>query len=103
MPVSPIKPIAVPVRKVGRLAGHGHDRTYDLIKAGEYESFLDGGRRFVTMASIEARQARLIAETGNTFKPAPFKGQPEGKRPKGRGQKPSFATVDVSHQENSAA
>ena len=80
-PTALIKPLNVPVKKDGAVAAHGNDRTYELIKAGEYDSFIDNGRRFVTMASIEARQARLLAETSGTFKPAPFKGQAEPLKP----------------------
>jgi hypothetical protein len=84
MPATTVEPLNVPVRKVGPMCGHGHDKTYKLIKDGEYKSFVDGGQRMVTMASIKARQARLIAETGGAFTPAPFRGQPDGLAPKHR-------------------
>jgi hypothetical protein len=86
-----VEPLAVPLGEAGRLGGHGRDKTYALIKAGELESYRDGGQRMVTMASIKARQARLIAAEGGSFKPAPLRGQPDTRHPKRRTGRPVAA------------
>jgi Helix-turn-helix domain len=40
----------------------GVTRLYELIKAGELESFKDGGARKITMRSIRARVDRLLKQ-----------------------------------------
>ncbi len=57
-----IEPLAVSPKVAGKIGGWGHTRTYELINSGELESYRDGGSRRITMASIKARIAKLIAE-----------------------------------------
>jgi hypothetical protein len=40
----------------------GQTRLYELIAAGEVDSYRDGKSRKITVASIKARVARLLAE-----------------------------------------
>jgi hypothetical protein len=40
----------------------GVTRLYQLLDAGELESFLDGNRRRITVASIKARTERLLEQ-----------------------------------------
>jgi hypothetical protein len=47
------------------------DKAYKLIKAGEYESFLDGGSRRITLRSIKKRQEQLLAAQ-KSFARAPW-------------------------------
>jgi hypothetical protein len=42
----------------------GNTRLYELLSAGELESYLDGRARRITMASIRTRVARLVAAGG---------------------------------------
>jgi hypothetical protein len=42
----------------------GNTRLYELLGAGELESYLDGRARRITMASIQARVARLLSAGG---------------------------------------
>ncbi len=59
-----LEPLAVSPRQACRLLGIGNTRLYELIAAGEIESYLDGRARRITMASIRARIARLLAASG---------------------------------------
>jgi hypothetical protein len=54
-----LEPLVVRPAVAKQLLGCGHTRLYELIAAGELESFKDGGRK-ITMASIKARIARQI-------------------------------------------
>jgi hypothetical protein len=66
------EPLAVPLKKSCALAGHGHDLAYAKCKDGRWESYLDGGRRMVTMRSIKADMERQIAAQRGGFVPAPY-------------------------------
>jgi hypothetical protein len=68
-------PFAIPFRQALRNDGIGHDKGYALIKSGDWQSYLDGGTRMVTVASINARRERMLAESAGKFKPAPLRGQ----------------------------
>jgi excisionase family DNA binding protein len=59
-----IEPLAVPPRQACHLLSIGNTRLYELIAAGEIESYLDGRSRRITMASIRTRIARLPANVG---------------------------------------
>jgi hypothetical protein len=59
---SGIEPLAVRTADAMRMAGHGKTKLFALLKAGEYESFLDGRIRLITTASIRARIARKLEE-----------------------------------------
>ena len=61
-------PFAVKTREAGRLGGHGKTKTFELIKSGEYKSYLDGSVRMVVTASIRARVNRKLKESGGTTK-----------------------------------
>jgi hypothetical protein len=58
----PVRPLVVGMAKAEALLDTGPDSLYDLIKAGELESYLEGKRRKITMDSIERLiQKRLAA------------------------------------------
>jgi len=57
-----IKPLVVRPRAARRLLGDcSNDELYDKIRAGEIESYLDGRRRLIVVASIERDIARKAA------------------------------------------
>jgi hypothetical protein len=66
--LSEIEPYAVGTREAGRRGGHGKTKTFALIKAGEYQSYLDGRVRMVVTASIRDRIQRKLEESGKTTK-----------------------------------
>jgi excisionase family DNA binding protein len=74
-----LEPLAVSPRQACRLLGVGNTRLYELINAGELDSYLDGRMRRITMDSIRARLARLLARAADT--------KIEGPRRRGRPQK----------------
>jgi hypothetical protein len=49
-------------RQAGVIDNIGQTRVFDLIKSGEYESYLDGGSRKITLRSVIARRERLLAQ-----------------------------------------
>jgi hypothetical protein len=55
------EPIVVSPRRARHLLDCGNTRFYELLAAGELESFKDGKSRKVTMASIKAYVARRLA------------------------------------------
>jgi hypothetical protein len=61
---------AVSPREACDVANIGLTRLYELIAAGELESYLDGKSRKVTLRSIKARRDRLLAEA-KTAPPRP--------------------------------
>ena len=61
-PSTSVRPLAVRGATAMRMAGHGKTKLFALVKAGEYESYLDGGVRMITTASIEARIQRKLQE-----------------------------------------
>jgi hypothetical protein len=59
------KPFVVGMAKAGFLLECGDDQLYDLIKAGDLDSYIEGNRRKITTASIERLiQQRLAAASG---------------------------------------
>jgi hypothetical protein len=59
------KPLVVGMAKAKAKLDCGHDTIYDLIKAGELDSYLEGKFRKITMASIERLiEKRLAAGPG---------------------------------------
>ena len=54
-------PLAVKPREACRMLGCGITRLYELINAGELESYRDGGSRMITTRSIVDRVERLAA------------------------------------------
>ena len=63
----PLLPLIVSMKEATHLLSCGHDLVYDLIKAGELESFTEGSRRKITMRSIQALIAKRLAATGGEF------------------------------------
>ena len=61
-----LEPLAVSPREACRLLGIKNTRFYQLLAAGELETYRDGRMRRVTMRSIRARIARLLAAEGAT-------------------------------------
>jgi hypothetical protein len=61
------RPLVVGMAKAGFLLDCGRDHLYDLIHAGELESFLQGSRRKITMRSIQALIAKRLAANGGGF------------------------------------
>ena len=55
-----IEPLVVKPKVAWRLLGCSNTYGYELLAAGELESYKDGKSRKITMASIKARVARQI-------------------------------------------
>jgi hypothetical protein len=60
-----IEPFAVRPKDAARLDGCGLTQLYERLNAGEYESYLDGCNRMITVRSIRARQERKLAAAIN--------------------------------------
>src|SRR5262249_8438186 len=69
------QPFAIPFTHAIKNDSIGRDKGYSLIRGGEWESYMDGGIRMVTIASINTRRERLLAESRGTFTPAQLRGQ----------------------------
>jgi hypothetical protein len=65
-----VMPLVVNMSRARALLDCGNDRLYDLIHAGELDSYTEGHRRKVTMASIKRLIAKCLAANGDTFQPA---------------------------------
>ena len=57
-----VRPLVVGTTEAGRLGGWGKTKIFELIAAGELDSYLDGRVRRITVASIEARIQRKLQE-----------------------------------------
>lgn len=57
------EPLVVSPARAKALLDCGTTRLYELIAAGELESFKDGKARKITVASIKRRVARMLAES----------------------------------------
>ena len=66
-----LEPLVVSPAEAFRLMDVGNTRGYQILKAGELEFYHYGKSTKITMASIRARQARLLAAeaTKNTKNP----------------------------------
>lgn len=53
--------LVVSPHRAERMLDIGHSRLYELLSAGEFESYKDGKSRKITVASIRARIARKLA------------------------------------------
>src|SRR5262249_47493842 len=62
--IAPPEPIAVAPREACRLLAIGNTRLYELIAAGELESYRDGRSRRMTMRSIRRRVEHLLVAGG---------------------------------------
>lgn len=56
------EPLVVSPRRARILLDIGNTKLYELIDAGELESFKDGKARKITMASIKQRINRLVEQ-----------------------------------------
>ena len=65
-----VTPFVVNMRRARALLDCGNDRLYELIHAGELDSYTEGHRRKITMASIERLVAKRLADNGSAFRPA---------------------------------
>jgi hypothetical protein len=64
------EPLVVRPRAAKKLLQTGHRRLYELLNAGELESFKDGRSRKITMRSIRAYiDRKLSAQAGTTMQP----------------------------------
>jgi hypothetical protein len=61
-PVAPIEPIVVRPKTACIMLSVGHTVLFGMLKAGMLESYMDGGSRLITVASIKAHIARKLAE-----------------------------------------
>jgi hypothetical protein len=59
--IAPVEPFALRPRVAAQLAGVGMTEFYRRLNAGDYETFLDGTARLVTVRSIKAHQERMLA------------------------------------------
>ena len=57
-----VRPLVVGTAEARRLGGWGKTKIFELIAAGELDSYLDGRVRRITLASIEARIQRKLRE-----------------------------------------
>jgi hypothetical protein len=65
-PVLDERALVTSVEGAGILLDEGKDGIYELIRSGELESYLDGKRRRITMASIRKRVEHKVA-AGRVF------------------------------------
>jgi hypothetical protein len=56
-----VEPLVVKPKVAWKMLGCGNTRGYELLMAGELESYKDGGSRKITVASIKAYIARRLA------------------------------------------
>jgi hypothetical protein len=57
-----VRPLVVGTAEARRLGGWGKTKIFELIAAGELDSYLDGRVRRITVESIEARIHRKLQE-----------------------------------------
>jgi hypothetical protein len=61
-PSANVRPLVVGTAEARRLGGWGKTKVFQLIAAGELDSYLDGRVRRITLESIEARIHRKLQE-----------------------------------------
>jgi hypothetical protein len=59
-------PLVVKPKTAWKMLACGNTRGYELIAAGELETFMDGRSRKITVASIRAYIARQLASASRT-------------------------------------
>ena len=64
-------PLLVKPADAARMLGCGRTRIYELVNAGEIDSFRDGRSRKIIVASIHAYVARRLAADGTTSRATP--------------------------------
>ena len=67
-PHIPTPPLAVPPKEAGRLLSVSLSRLYELLRAGELQSYEDGYSRRITMASIHGYVERRLADSGGIWR-----------------------------------
>lgn len=65
-----IEPFAIPPKETARIDRCGITEVYRRINDGEYESYLDGSKRMITLRSIRARQERQLKAATGAKRPA---------------------------------
>jgi hypothetical protein len=82
--VGALEPFAVRPKVAAQLDACGITEFYKRLNRGEYETFVDGGARLVTVRSIRARQERLLTAASGTprEKPSARRGGPGRPRKK---------------------
>jgi hypothetical protein len=65
-----IQPLIVRPKDAWKILQCGNTRGYELVKAGELESFLDGRSRKITVDSIRAYIGRRLAASKEPIKEA---------------------------------
>jgi len=63
-----VRPLVVGTTEARRLGGWGKTKIFELIAAGELDSYLDGRVRRITVESIEARIHRKLEENAAAAK-----------------------------------
>jgi hypothetical protein len=76
-----VEPLLVRPRDAWRMLDCGNTHGYELLNAGELESFLDGRARKITVESIHRYIARKLAATQATAFPVTSP-DPKGSRPR---------------------
>jgi phage N-6-adenine-methyltransferase len=73
------QPFGLPVAEYMKRSRNSRSRVYQLLRAGELESYFEGTRRLITMASIRAREERLLKEANvdNRLYRSPIKRPPK--------------------------
>ncbi len=66
-PRTPAAPLAVSAKEAARLLSLSLSRLYELLRAGELQSYADGNSRRVTMASIHGYVERRLADSGGRW------------------------------------
>jgi excisionase family DNA binding protein len=64
----PAPPLAVPAKEASRLLSLSLSRLYELLRAGELESYADGNSRRVTTASLHEYVERRLAANGGRWR-----------------------------------
>jgi hypothetical protein len=64
--VDQVKALVVGTREAQRMGGWCKTKLFELIRAGELQSFMDGSVRRITTASIHARIQRKLEESQRT-------------------------------------
>lgn len=68
-----IEPLAVRPKQAWAMLSCGHDFGYKLLSRGELDSYLDGGSRKITVASIKNYVARQLKHSRGKARKSPRK------------------------------
>jgi len=95
-----IKPLVVGPAVATALLDCGFDKLYELIDADELESYLEGARRKITLASIERLvQRRLAARSGKLDRSELIQKRLAADRAKRRPQRRSREAAEARRRE----